>query len=88
MSELKPVDRSELDLLVDGRHGQPHAILGAHPHDGAVTIRVLKPLASTVAVRIGDVESALEHEHNGVWAGVVETDRWTERGRETFTCRA
>ncbi|MEO5852937.1 MAG: 1,4-alpha-glucan branching protein GlgB [Nocardioides sp.] len=75
MSELKPVDPHELDLLVDGRHGQPHAILGAHPHDGAVTIRVLKPLASSVSVRYGSEETTLTHEHNGIWAGLVEYDR-------------
>ncbi len=68
---IKPVDTQELDLLVEGRHGHPHAVLGAHPHDGGVTVRVLKPLASSVAVVVGDARTPLEHEHNGVWTGVV-----------------
>ncbi|HET8961051.1 GlgB N-terminal domain-containing protein, partial [Nocardioides sp.] len=49
-----PVPREELDQIVRGEHGHPHAVLGAHPHDGGVTVRVLKPLASSVAVTWGD----------------------------------
>ena len=41
---VKPVDRHELELLIRGEHGQPHTILGPHPHEGGVTVRVLKPL--------------------------------------------
>ncbi len=41
-----PVATDELDLVVRGEHGHPHAVLGPHPHDGAVTVRVLKPLAA------------------------------------------
>jgi 1,4-alpha-glucan branching enzyme len=67
----RPVDRHELDLLVNGEHGNPHSVLGAHAHDGAVTVRVLKPLASSVTVRHGGTDTALEHEHEGVWVGVL-----------------
>ncbi len=42
---------SELDQLVEGRHGDPHAILGAHQRDGDVVVRALRPSADTVAVR-------------------------------------
>ena len=69
-----PVPTEELDQLVRGEHGHPHAVLGPHEHDGAVTVRVLKPLASRVAV-VGDFgevsEVALTHEHAGVWVGVL-----------------
>jgi 1,4-alpha-glucan branching enzyme len=67
----RPVDRHELDLLVNGEHGNPHSVLGAHVHDGGVTVRVLKPLASSVVVRHGGTDTALEHEHAGVWVGVL-----------------
>ena len=66
-----PVPREELDLLVRGEHGHPHAVLGPHPHDGGVTVRVLKPLASSVVLTWGDERLSLEHEHEGVWVGVV-----------------
>ncbi|MGH3508773.1 MAG: GlgB N-terminal domain-containing protein, partial [Nocardioidaceae bacterium] len=67
-----PVVDAELDSLVAGSYGNPHAILGAHPHDGAVTVRVLRPLAESVTVLHGDNRVSLEHEHEGVWAGVLD----------------
>ncbi|QZY30228.1 1,4-alpha-glucan branching protein GlgB [Nocardioides coralli] len=66
-----PVPTHELELLVRGEHGHPHAVLGPHEHDGAVTVRALKPLASSVVVRYGDTRVPLEHEHGGVWVGVL-----------------
>jgi 1,4-alpha-glucan branching enzyme len=72
----KPVPLSEIDLLVAGEHGDPHAILGAHPHAGTVTVRALRPLATTVVVRHRGSdgtwsETPLEHEHEGVFVGVL-----------------
>jgi len=66
-----PVNRGELDQLVRGDHGHPHAVLGPHVYEGAVTVRVLKPLAERVVVRHAAGETALEHEHGGIWVGVV-----------------
>ncbi|MGZ4457186.1 MAG: 1,4-alpha-glucan branching protein GlgB [Nocardioides sp.] len=68
----KPVDTAELDQLVRGEHGHPHALLGAHPHDGGVTVRLYKPLASSVVVRHDGGETPLTHEHDGVWVGVLD----------------
>ncbi len=70
-SAPKPVPTEELDILVRGEHGHPHAVLGPHPHDGGVTVRVLKPLAATVTVTYGAERVALAHEHEGVWVGVL-----------------
>jgi len=71
----RPIDTHELGSLVDGRHASPHSVLGPHPHDGAVTVRVLKPLASSVVVRyrVGEAweDAELTHEHEGVWVGVL-----------------
>jgi 1,4-alpha-glucan branching enzyme len=72
MTTAMPVPTEELARLVAGQHGDPHAVLGAHPHAGAVTVRTLKPLASSVTVRHGDGGGhALTHEHDGVWVGVL-----------------
>jgi 1,4-alpha-glucan branching enzyme len=71
-NDPKPVGYSVLEQLADGRHGDPHAILGAHPHDGRVTVRTLKPLASTVTVVYGDTKVPLAHEAAGVWVGVLD----------------
>ena len=71
MPEVQPVDRHELDQLVRGEHGHPHAVLGPHRYGGAVTIRVFKPLASRVVIRHGETETELSHEYSGIWAGVL-----------------
>jgi 1,4-alpha-glucan branching enzyme len=69
---IQPVSADELDLLVRGEHGSPHSILGPHPHDGGVTVRVFRPLASRVVVKHGDgTDYDLSHEHEGIWVGVL-----------------
>ena len=69
---MKQVPVSEIDQLTRGEHGQPHAVLGPHPDGGDVTFRVFKPLARTVTVVTSDgTRVPLEHEHEGVWVGVL-----------------
>ncbi|MGZ5400615.1 MAG: 1,4-alpha-glucan branching enzyme, partial [Nocardioides sp.] len=68
---IRPMATEELDVLVRGEHGHPHSVLGPHPHDGGVTVRVLKPLAASVTVTYGEERVELTHEHEGVWAGVL-----------------
>jgi 1,4-alpha-glucan branching enzyme len=72
MSTVLPLDKSVLDQVVGGRHGNPHGVLGAHVHDGAVTVRAFRPLAESVVVVHGSSRSRLEHEYEGVWAGVLD----------------
>jgi 1,4-alpha-glucan branching enzyme len=72
MSTVRPLDTTTLDQVVTGRHGNPHDVLGAHPHDGAVTIRAFRPLAESVAAVVDGTPIPLTHEHDGVWAGVVD----------------
>ncbi len=64
--------RDELDQLLRGEHGQPHALLGPHPGKNSVTIRVFKPLAERVEVVYGDERVRLEHEYEGLWSGTVD----------------
>ena len=47
----RQVEREVLDLLVEGRHGDPHAVLGAHPHHGRVTVRFEGPTTPPGPVR-------------------------------------
>jgi len=73
-SSVKPVERTELDRLIAGTHHDPHGVLGPHPYEGAVTVRTLKPLASSVTVEMNDGSSVeLDHEFEGVWVGVLPT---------------
>jgi 1,4-alpha-glucan branching enzyme len=67
----RPVDPGTLEHLVGGAHSDPHSVLGAHPHADGVTIRALRPWASSVAVVHGDERVELSHEHGGVWVGVL-----------------
>jgi len=62
-----PVDTDVLDRIVDGEHHDPHSVLGPHPHGGGITIRVFRPMATTVDVALGDERYAMDHEHRGVW---------------------
>lgn len=74
MAQPYPASTEDLDLLVDGAHGSPHDLLGPHRHDDAVTIRVLRPLAQSVSVVMGDKRYPMEHEHRGVWRAVLPLD--------------
>ncbi|WP_313021478.1 1,4-alpha-glucan branching protein GlgB [Mobilicoccus sp.] len=71
--EARHVHLPQLDLLVRGGHGDPHQILGAHPHDGGTTIRALRPLAKSVVVELsGDRRVEMTHEHQGIWLAHVD----------------
>ena len=69
---IRPLDPDVLDQVVNGSHGDPHAVLGAHPHAGGTTVRVLRPLAESVVVVHGRERVALQHEHGGIWVGVLD----------------
>ena len=67
-----PVSRHELDQVVTGVHHDPHAVLGPHVHEGAVTLRVLRPLARAVVAVLPDgARVPLTHEREGVWVAVL-----------------
>ncbi len=67
-----PVATPDLDRIVDGWHYAPHSILGAHLHEGAVTVRVLRPNADSVVIVTPDGRVPLAHEHRGIWVGVID----------------
>src|SRR5215218_10323702 len=58
----RPVYDHELQLIAEGRHGNPHAVLGAHHHQDAVTVRVFKPLANAVTVLYAEGAETLRAE--------------------------
>jgi 1,4-alpha-glucan branching enzyme len=67
MSTTSAIPEETLTLLVEGRHGDPHSILGAHLHPAGVTVRTLKPLAERVRVVVGDSRTEAGHVGHGVW---------------------
>ena len=68
------VATSELDTLVRREHSNPHAVLGAHPQNGGVVIRALRPAARSVTALIdGKPVAELKQIHpGGVFEGVIE----------------
>jgi 1,4-alpha-glucan branching enzyme len=78
-SVLPDLDLETLWKVSEGRHHDPHGVLGAHPVANGASIngwiiRTLKPLAESVSVTLsGQVEMPLEHLHNGIWQGFVAT---------------
>ena len=68
------VATSELDALVRREHPNPHSVLGAHPENGGVVIRALRPAASSVTVR-ADGKPAVELKQihpGGVFEGEIK----------------
>ena len=57
--------------FIDGRHQQPHDLLGHHLEPEGLVVRAFRPFAASVAVRFADGEQvAMEHESDGVWRGL------------------
>ncbi len=65
---------SELDALVRREHSNPHSVLGAHPQEGGVVVRVLRPAANAVtAITNGSPGVELEQIHpGGVFEGTLQ----------------
>jgi len=70
-----PVDRAELDQLVDGSHANPHRVLGPHLHGATLTVRALRPGARSIQVAWSGGVCEMQHEYRGVWVGEVPVDR-------------
>jgi 1,4-alpha-glucan branching enzyme len=67
--------KRELTMLAEGRFGDPHAILGAHPDEQGVVVRTLKPMAESVVVLHDDQRTPLGHDVNGVWSGRLGVEK-------------
>ncbi|MBW3081875.1 1,4-alpha-glucan branching protein GlgB [Bifidobacterium phasiani] len=70
-----PVNQGVLDSVSNAEFYNPHEVLGGHlgigEHEDCVTIRVLRPLAKTVAIITQGGEYEATHEYNGVFRAVV-----------------
>ncbi len=62
----------ELEALVRREHSNPHSVLGAHPANGGVVVRALRPAAVEVVARANGESVTLEQIHpGGVFEGVI-----------------
>jgi 1,4-alpha-glucan branching enzyme len=69
--ELPILDHDLLDKVSNGRHHDPHSVLGVHPIDGGWVIRTLRPLATSVHALLGKTKVELTHCFNGIFEGVI-----------------
>ena len=66
------VDRTTLAQVAAGAHWNPHAVLGAHLNDAAVSVRTLRPFAKSVSVVLPDgSQYPMSHEWEGIWSAVL-----------------
>ena len=71
---MSAIATGELDALTRREHANPHGVLGAHPDDGAVVIRALRPAASAITAKLDDGSSVeLESIHpGGIFEGRID----------------
>ncbi|MGO9956857.1 MAG: 1,4-alpha-glucan branching protein GlgB [Solirubrobacteraceae bacterium] len=68
------VAKSQLDALARREHPEPHSILGAHPYNGGVVVRALRPAAKKVSIKLDKGKSvAMKEIHPaGIFEGEIE----------------
>ena len=60
MRAAPPLPADAVAAIVEGRHGDPFAVLGLHEADGACVVRAFVPGADTVDVETRDGDHAEE----------------------------
>src|SRR5437899_2070416 len=74
-SAIPPLEPAERAALLEGRHANPHQVLGAHAAQvGGVSgalVRVLQPAAADCAVVVHGVATPLRAEGDGFFAGFL-----------------
>jgi 1,4-alpha-glucan branching enzyme len=74
MSGLDTLDRRVLEQIAGGGHHDPHSVLGPHLDGDGLTVRVLRPFATSVQVEYAGTKVDLRHEHVGIWTGRLGVD--------------
>src|SRR5690606_15360970 len=54
-----------------GSHPDPHTVLGAHPAPDGTIVRVLRPEAESVSIRVGGADHRLAALGHGVFGGTL-----------------
>jgi 1,4-alpha-glucan branching enzyme len=60
-------DAYELQLVAEGRHHNPHSVLGFHQEAKNWVVRTLRPFAKSVTLRTKSEIHAAEHVFGGIW---------------------
>jgi len=74
MSLTLPVlNHDLLDAVSNGKHHDPHSVLGIHPIEGGWVIRTLRPMATKVVAIVGKTSSEATHLFNGIFEVAVSS---------------
>ncbi|MGC5344368.1 1,4-alpha-glucan branching enzyme [Streptomyces sp. DT171] len=65
------LDAADRGRLLAGEHHAPHGLLGAHPVEGGVLLRALRPCAESVTVLADGVRTELREDGDGLFSGVL-----------------
>ncbi|MEU3314732.1 1,4-alpha-glucan branching enzyme [Streptomyces sp. NPDC048387] len=65
------LDAGERARLLEGRHHDPHGLLGARVQQGGVVFRVLRPYAKAVTVVAKGLRAELADEGDGLFSGLL-----------------
>ncbi len=60
-------DAHELQLVAEGRHHNPHSVLGFHQEAKNWVVRTLRPFAKAVSLRSKSGSHVAEHVFGGIW---------------------
>ncbi len=72
MSTTPTISAEEMAAITGGYHGNPFAVLGAHPYLDDVIVRAFLPQAASVSALYGNQETALTRIHpEGVFEGII-----------------
>ncbi|MEY4311120.1 MAG: hypothetical protein RLZ71_1046, partial [Actinomycetota bacterium] len=63
---------TDIGLISQGSHHDPHSFLGIHPNADGWVVRVLRPLARQVSITLAKGKKLqLEHLEAGIWQGAL-----------------
>lgn len=66
-----PLADSDRHRLLGGSHHDPHGVLGAHPGQGGVVFRALRPYAKAVTVVAKGMRAQLHDDGDGFFSGIL-----------------
>ena len=69
---MTPSPASAVASVIEGRHHDPHAVLGAHAHGAHLVIRTLQPGAQEVTLVLRDGSRPMVRESEDVWVAHLD----------------
>ena len=65
-------DESAIAAFLEGRHSQPHDLIGHHLGPGGLTVTAYRPMARSVRAQLEDgIVIDLPHVRGGIWSGTA-----------------